>query len=75
MFCPKCGKMNPDDGEKCSGCGASLHEERALVPAAKKGGALKIVIAIAIILIVVLIAIFFLSGCAGTQLPEDRMSF
>ena len=26
MFCPKCGKMNPDDKELCSGCGAVLHE-------------------------------------------------
>ncbi len=38
MFCPKCGKMNPDDREFCSGCNAVLHEPKPEVQK-KKGGA------------------------------------
>ena len=26
MFCPKCGRMNPDEEEFCKGCGAVLHD-------------------------------------------------
>ncbi len=43
MFCPKCGKMNPDDREKCSGCGAVLHEPKPEAPKKKKGAAGKII--------------------------------
>ena len=47
MFCPKCGKINPDDGELCSGCGAVLHEPKPETPAKKKGRAGKIIALIA----------------------------
>lgn len=47
MFCPKCGKMNPDDREKCSGCGAVLHEAGAPTPKKKKSPAGKIIAIIA----------------------------
>ncbi len=42
MFCPKCGKMNPDDREFCSGCNAVLHEQEAETPKRKRGAAGKI---------------------------------
>ncbi len=41
MFCPKCGKMNPDERENCSGCGAVLHEPKP--ETAKKNGRGKLV--------------------------------
>ncbi len=47
MFCPKCGKMNPDDREKCSGCGAVLHEPKAEAPKKKSGAPIKIIALIA----------------------------
>lgn len=50
MFCPKCGKMNPDDREKCSGCGAVLHDpeaEAAKNRKKKKSGAVGKIIALA----------------------------
>lgn len=37
MFCPKCGKMNPDDREFCSGCNAVLHEPQEEKSKKKKG--------------------------------------
>ena len=37
MFCPKCGKMNPDEREFCSGCNAVLHEPKPEAPKKKKG--------------------------------------
>ena len=45
MFCPKCGKMNSDDREKCSGCGAALHEPKP-EPAKKKSGVVGKIIAL-----------------------------
>ena len=53
MFCPKCGKMNPDDREKCSGCGAVLHEEGAPAPKKKKNNAMAKIIAVIAALAVV----------------------
>ncbi len=47
MFCPKCGKMNPDDREKCSGCGAVLHEEEPRNAKKKKSPVGKIIAIIA----------------------------
>ncbi|MGN1098693.1 MAG: zinc-ribbon domain-containing protein, partial [Clostridia bacterium] len=42
VFCPKCGKMNPDDRDLCSGCGAVLHEPKPEQPKKKKGLAARI---------------------------------
>lgn len=75
MFCPKCGKINPDNEEKCSGCGAILHEETAVAVPAKKGKGIKIAIAVIVVLIIVCILVFLLSGCGNATLPEDRMTF
>lgn len=47
MFCPKCGKMNPDDREFCSGCNAVLHEPEEEKPKKKKSIAGKIIALVA----------------------------
>ena len=57
MFCPKCGRINPDEEEFCKGCGALLHEEKEEAP--KKSnfpkkilvGAIVLLIAVALIVI------------------------
>ena len=38
MFCPKCGKINPDTEKLCSGCGAELREEQVIAPKKSKKG-------------------------------------
>ncbi len=53
MFCPKCGKMNPDERENCSGCGAVLHEPKAEAPKKKKGAIGKIAALIAAAAVVI----------------------
>ena len=75
MFCPKCGKINPDDAEKCSGCDTVFCEQESAVPAKKKSGALKWVITIAVILIIIAVVVFLLSGCSAGNLPKEKMSF
>lgn len=75
MFCPKCGKINPDNEEKCTGCGAVLHEETEAKVPVKKGKGLKIALAVIAFLIIICIVIFMLNGCAGATLPEEGMSF
>ncbi len=69
MFCPKCGKINPDNNKECSGCNAPLSENVVKSPS-KKGKAWKFVAVLAIIVIVV--AVLVLSGCSA---PEQDMSF
>ncbi len=75
MFCPKCGKINPDSGEKCSGCGAVLHEEVEVTPKKKNHKVLKIVIA-AVVVIAVVVAIVLLTGCSG-EIPDinERITY
>ena len=75
MFCPKCGKINPDNGEICSGCGASLLSEKVAVPEKKRHGVLKAVIIGVIIVIAVLVAVFLFSGCGRVLLPDQNMTF
>lgn len=75
MFCPKCGKINPDNEEKCSGCGAVLHEEAAAAVPGKKPRGLKIAFAIIAVLIIVCIVVFLLNGCGTGTLPDERMTF
>lgn len=53
MFCPKCGKMNPDERELCSGCGAILHEPKEEAPKKKKGKAGRIAALIAALAVVI----------------------
>ena len=50
MFCPKCGRINPDENEVCKGCGAQLHTEDETVKKKSKGGFVKkLVIALVVI--------------------------
>lgn len=64
MFCPKCGKMNPDDREKCSGCGAVLHEPKAEAPKKKNGAIGKIVAIVAALAVAVGGTAFAVSSCS-----------
>lgn len=75
MFCPKCGKINPDNEEVCSGCGAVLHEETEVAVSAKKGNGKKITFIIIAVLIVVILAVLLLNGCGGGTLPDERITF
>ncbi len=61
MFCPKCGKINPDTEELCSGCGAKLREEQTVPPEKSRKG-LKIAVTVAVVLIAVLVAVLVLNS-------------
>lgn len=74
MFCPKCGKINPDSEKLCSGCGAELHEEQAVVPAKKKNG-LKIALTVVVVLAVIIVAVLILNGCNPGNIADDKISF
>ena len=74
MFCPKCGKINPDTEEKCSGCGADLHEENTEIPKKKKNG-LKIALTLAAVLAVVIVVVLVLNGCNPGSVKQDSISF
>ena len=73
MFCPKCGKINPDTENLCSGCGAELHEEKAVLPKKSKKG-LKIALTVAL-LVVVVVVVLVLNGCNPGNITKDNMSF
>ncbi|MBQ3022701.1 MAG: hypothetical protein IJD91_05220 [Clostridia bacterium] len=75
MFCPKCGKINPDSSEICSGCSAQLHTENEEKNSPKKGKWLKGAAIVIAVLIVVTIVVLLLSGCGGAKLPEEHMTF
>lgn len=74
MFCPKCGKINPDTDELCSGCGAKLHEEQMVSPEKSRKG-LKIAATLAVVLIVVIITVLVLNGCDPGTIADDKISF
>ena len=74
MFCPKCGKINPDDGVNCNGCGAVLREETDAAPKKKNHTALKIVIA-AVVVVAVVVAVVLLTGCSSSDIPKETMNF
>lgn len=71
MFCPKCGKINPDNNVECNGCGALLKEENVSVKKATKGKAWKLAVVL-VLAVVVVAAVLILSGCSA---PEGDMSF
>lgn len=75
MFCPKCGKINPDNNEVCSGCNAPLHDENEKKPPEKKAKLGKILLTAAIIVIAVVVAVLVLNGCGGIKAPEETMTF
>ena len=61
MFCPKCGRINPDENEICKGCGASLHTEDEVVAKKGKGSpAKKMVISLAIAVLVCIVVFVLL---------------
>lgn len=70
MFCPKCGKMNPDDGEKCTGCGAVLHEEKPKEEKKKPSGT-RIIAAVA----AVAVAIGAVAAAAVSCSKEPSVAF
>lgn len=74
MFCPKCGKINPDDAEKCTGCDAILHEEQPATPVKKKSKALKFIV-IGILIVAVVAAVVLLTGCGNQPAPKDSLTF
>ena len=74
MFCPKCGKINPDDAQNCSGCDALLKAETPALPA-KKTGALKWVITALVIIAIIAVIVFFMSGCSAGELPKENLTF
>ncbi len=67
MFCPKCGKMNPDDREKCSGCGAILHEEKPQANKNKKSPIGKIIAIIAALAVVAGGTAAAVTSCDGAE--------
>lgn len=57
MFCPKCGRINPDENEVCKGCGAVLHTEDEKAVKKTKGGFIKkLIIALVVIALICLAA-------------------
>ncbi len=76
MFCPKCGKINPDNEEKCTGCGAVLHEEPP-VPVKKGNNGWKIVVAVVVVIAVAVVAAVLLSGCGHAVMPDinERITY
>ena len=74
MFCPKCGKINPDNSELCSGCSAVLHtEEEKTTPKKKKW--LKTALVVIAVVIAAAIVIMLLAGCNKAGIPEESMTF
>ena len=74
MFCPKCGKINPDSGEVCNGCGAALHEQKTEEPKKNKGKVLKVLVALVVVAAVVA-AVVLLTGCNSSEIPKETMNF
>lgn len=75
MFCPKCGKINSDDAEKCSGCDAVLHSEEVL-PTVKKKSLLKFFVAALVLIAIIVVLIFVFGGCAGSNVnPNEKVLF
>ena len=75
MFCPKCGKINPDNGEKCSGCGATL-EKAEVLAAPKERKVWKILLAVVLLIIAVCVVVLLFSGCGtGNVRPDEKVLF
>lgn len=80
MFCPKCGRINPDEETICKGCGSNLHEgELAIVKKPKRKGRVIIaaVVAVLVIALACVVAVT-LSGCSGSDYDDEqieRMNF
>ena len=75
MFCPKCGKINPDSNELCSGCNAVLREENENTAPEKKINWGKIIIAAVIVIVAAVVVTIALSGCGTMTIPEESITF
>lgn len=75
MFCPKCGKINPDNAEKCSGCDAVLKEETAIVPEKKSGKALKTTIAVVLVILIIIALVLLFCSCGSQEPPKELMTY
>ena len=75
MFCPKCGKINPDDAQLCSGCNAPLKEEVSSPAAAKKRSGLKLALFLIAAVVILVIVLYVLNGCSPLERPDWDMSF
>ncbi len=58
MFCPKCGRINPDENEVCKGCGAALHPEDETVVQKSKGSFTKKLIITLVVVALICAAVF-----------------
>ncbi|MBR1969072.1 MAG: hypothetical protein IKA17_01815 [Clostridia bacterium] len=68
MFCPKCGKINPDDGKICTGCGAALEENNTVEKKPKKGlGKIIGILVAAVLIVAVCFLTINLTGCAPQE--------
>lgn len=64
MFCPECGRMNPDEEVLCKGCGAQLHQENEENNKKRKSGVgIKIASGIIALLIAAGIVAFSTASC------------
>lgn len=63
MFCPKCGRINPDEEELCKGCGAQLHEKTETPPKKTKKGLKAFIFIFAVLVIVAIVAAIFMTSC------------
>lgn len=77
MFCPKCGKINPDEAEKCTGCGSVLKEEAPAVPEKKSKKGIITAIAVVAVIAVVVAAVILLCSCGASVAPDlnDSMKY
>ncbi len=64
MFCPKCGKINPDDGKICTGCGTVLEENNTPEKKPKRLGKIIGIIIAALVIAAVCFLTINLTGCA-----------
>ena len=71
MFCPKCGRINPDEAEICKGCNAQLHEEKEVV---QKKHFPKVLTAILVVIAIVLscFVITSITGCSQQGYDNDE---
>lgn len=72
MFCPKCGRINPDEAEVCKGCNAQLHEEKETV---QKKRFPKVLTAILVVIAIVLscVVITSITGCSQTYTEDGEI--
>jgi len=75
MFCPKCGRINPDEEVLCKGCGAVLHEETEEKNTKKRGIGVKVAKVVVLLAVLVGAVSFSITSCekeeAFMAVPKD----